>query len=224
MNFLQLVQAAMREGGVSGTVVTVSNQRGEAERFVRWVAQSYQEICLEEPLRWDFLRGRLIVPLTPGQGVYSAADLGISDFAQWDIQTMRIALQPNMYDETFLGAMAWREFYDFWMFSSRRDMRARPINVSIGQDLSLHIGPVPDSAYNLAFEYEKKPAELEADEDVPLLPSRFHMLIVWRALRHYGMFESAPEVVARAEDAMNEIQFRMEVDQTPSIEIGGPLC
>jgi hypothetical protein len=50
------------------------------------------------------------------------------------------------------------------------------------------------------------------------------MLIVWRALRHYGMFESAPEVVARAEDAMNELQFRLMLEQTNQISLGGPLC
>jgi len=47
---------------------------------------------------------------------------------------------------------------------------------------------------------------------------------VWRALRHYGMFESAPEVVMRADAAYNEIMLRMTLDQSPQIVVGPALC
>ena len=50
------------------------------------------------------------------------------------------------------------------------------------------------------------------------------MAIVWRALRHYGMFESAPEVVMRADSNYNEIILRMTLDQSPEIVVGPPLC
>lgn len=225
MNFLQLAQAVMREGGVSGSLVTVSNQRGEAERIVRWVAQSYQEICLEEAMNWNFLRKRVAVQLTPGTGEYLAADLGISDLAQWDVNTMRVALNANLSDETFLSDMRWNEFRDFWLFSTRRDVLSRPLNCSIAPDgIAIAIGPKPDAAYWLNLEYIKQPAELLSDNDIPVIPARFHMLIVWRALRHYGMFESAPEVVGRATDMERELQFRLQMDQTEEVTTGGALC
>ena len=224
MNFLQMVQALKREAGVSGDIVTVSNQRGEADRLVNWVANSYLEICNEEQGQWKFLRKQVVKDLTPGIGVYSAADFLITDMDHWDETTCRVALMPDLSDENYLEAMQWNEFYDYWLFGSRRTLQGQPLNASVGTDDRLNLAPIPSGPYKLAFEYNALPTPLAADEDVPLMPSKFHMLIVWRALRHYGMFESAPEVVARAEDAMNELQFRLMLEQTNQVTLGGPLC
>ena len=83
---------------------------------------------------------------------------------------------------------------------------------------------MPAVPYWLTMQYIAAPPDLLNDTDVPVLPLRWQMAIVWRALRHYGMFESAPEVVMRANDAYNEIVLRMTLDQSPQIVGGAPPC
>jgi hypothetical protein len=61
------------------------------------------------------------------------------------------------------------------------------------------VGPAPDSAHFLRADYIKDYTDMVADGDVPALPTRFHMLVVWRALMEYGGFDAAGEVYQRAE-------------------------
>ena len=137
---------------------------------------------------------------------------------------MRVSINEDRTDETFIIGQIWPAFRDYWRFSTRRYTTSRPLNCAVNQDTNLEIGPVPDAAYWLTFQYIDVPADLLADTDVPVIPDRWQMAIVWRALRHYGMFESAPEVVMRANDAYNEIVLRMTLDQSPQIVGGAPLC
>lgn len=225
MNFLQLCQAVFREGGISGTITSVVNQQGEANRVVGWVAQAYQEICQEDPMRWWFLRERVSIQLpTAGKSEYSPAELGITDLFAYDIGTFRVAELSDLRDETFVFGRRWPDFRDYWRFSSRRDVISRPLEVAVTPNRSLALGPLPDRQYYVQFEYVKLAPPLVADTDVPLLPEEFHMLIVWVALRHYGAFEAAPEVVMRAEASANEMMTRMFINQTDEISVGGPLC
>lgn len=224
MTFLQLCQAVFREGGISGNIASVVNQTGEALRVVRWVADSYKELIQEEPTRWWFLRRRYLAQLTAGQSEYTAAELGITDLASYDTTTFRVAANANLSDETFIFGRRWPDFRDYWKFSSRRYVISRPLEVTVTPEMKLAFGPVPDTAYWAQFEYVINPPDLLDDADEPVIPARFQIAIVWLALRHYGMFEGAPEVVMRADANYNEVVTRMFVDQTDEIVVGGPLC
>jgi hypothetical protein len=171
-----------------------------------------------------FLRKQIRIKLTQGKGAYTGSELGVDDLATWDAGGLRVASVDNLSDETLVVKQPWEEFRNMWLFSSRRDILSRPLNSTVTPDFKLQVAPLPDRDYWLVGEYVFEPVELRADTDIPVLPKRFHMAIVWRALRSYGMFESAPEVVMRADDALNEIMLRMTIDQTPEIQVGGPAC
>jgi len=222
--FLQIVQDVYREGGISGQINSVQNQTGEALRVVKWVQEAYREICNADQYQLYFLRGEVTVQLTPGKAVYTKDDLNLPLLGQWDTRSMRVSLNANKHDETFVFNMRWPEFRDYWLFSSRRDTFSRPLNCSVDENTHLRIAPVPDAPYYLSFQQIIVPPDLIDSDDVPIIPDRWQMAIVWRALRHYGMYESAPEVVMRADSAYNEIMLRMTLDQSPEIVVGGPLC
>ena len=74
------------------------------------------------------------------------------------------------------------------------------------------------------MEYQIQPEALLEDADVPIFPDRFHMAIVWRALRSYGMFEAAGEVVARADTEYQTMKLALEIDQSPEEVVGDPIC
>lgn len=224
MNFLQLAQRVFIEGGISGQINTVQNQTGEALRIVTWVNAAYREILNSDQFSFGFIRREHQFQLTPNKGVYSKTDMNLPLLGQWDTRTMRVSENKDRSDETFVFNMRWPEFRDFWRFSSRNITTGRTLNCSVNQDTNLELGPLPEVAYWLNFQYIEVPPDLIDDKDIPVIPERWQMVIVWRALRHYGMFEAAPEVVLRADSAYNEIMLRMTLDQTPEIIVGPPLC
>lgn len=224
MNFLQLAQRVYTEGGISGQIASTQNQTGEALRVVQWVASAYLEILNDQGLVWNFLRKEVSVQLTIGEGTYSFDDLNLSQAVQWDIHSMRVSVNADASDETFLMGMRYPEFRDYWLFSSRREVISRPLNVAVDIETKLRIAPIPDQPYWLRAQVQVMPTPLTADEDVPILPARYEMAIVWRALRHYGMFEAAPEVVARADIAYKEVMQQLWMDQSPEVIVGSPIC
>lgn len=223
-SFLQLCQDVYREGGLSGSITTVHNQSGEALRVVEWVKSAYREILNSSNFEMNFLRKSSIVQLTAGQSVYTKEDLNVPTLAQWDINTMRVAVSSTMADETFLAKMRYPQFRDFWNFSSRRTIQSRPLNCTVTPETNLEIKPTPNADYYLAFEWVNEPPDLADDTDTPVLPSRWVNCIMWRALRHYGMFEAAPEVVTRADNGYRTIMVQMRLDQSFGIIAGGPIC
>jgi len=222
--FLQLCQRVFIEGGLSGMITTTQNQNGEALRIVTWVRSAYLEILNDQGLVWKPLRKTVSVQLTPGKGDYKFSDFTLPQGVQWDTRSMRVAVNADLSDETFVNHMGFKEFRDYWLFSSRRTTASRPLNVAVDDDTKLRIAPLPDQAYWLNMQYELFPASFEADEDVSVLPERYDTAIVWRALRHYGLFEAAPEVVARADMAYKETMQQLYMDQAPEVTAGEPLC
>lgn len=223
MNFLQLCQDVFREGGISGLISSTQNQTGEAARVVGWVQKAYLEILNDQPDAWNFTRESAVKQLTAGIGTYSFEDLGITNGVQWYTETMRWATNEDLSDEAHLSEIDFANFRNTWMFGVSRTAQGQPADVSVDNDTKLRIGPIPAAAYWLVFDYKAMPT-LISDTDVPVFPARFHNAIVWRALRHYGLYEAAPEVVARADIAYKEIMLQLTIDQTPEVEVEGPLC
>lgn len=224
MNFLKLCKRVYIEGGISGDIVSTQNQTGEALRVVTWVNAAYTEILNDQGLVWNFVHKSAVKPLTIGKGTYSASDFSLPSLVQWDTKSMRVAVNSNFSDETFLAPLRFPEFRDQWLFSSRRIVTSRPLNVSVDTATNLRIAPLPDQPYNLIFQYLNVPSELIDDTDEPVIPARFQLAIVWKALRAYGMYESAPEVVARADMEYKTVMQQLQFDQSPEVIVGSPLC
>lgn len=224
MTFLQMCQRVYIEGGISGMIASTQNQTGEALRVVGWVQSAYQEILNDQGIGWNFTHPSAVVKLTPGKGDYTFAELNLAEGVQWDTSSMRVAVNDNLSDETFVIGQRFPEFRNYWLFSSRRTVQSRPLNCSVDNDTHLRIAPLPDIAYNLVIQYQRSPAPLVKDEDATILPDRFQMAVVWKALRHYGMYEAAPEVVSRAELEYKVLLEKLYNDQTPEVIVGEPMC
>jgi hypothetical protein len=85
------------------------------------------------------------------------------------------------------------------------------------------LGPKPDGVFTVSGQYWKKPQALAADADEPEMPDEFHMLIVWKALEHYALYESAAESLVRAQKEQKWYMNRLEIDQLPDVQMPGPL-
>jgi hypothetical protein len=228
MNYLQLVNRARQEGGVSGAALislggTVSQ---ESQRFKDWVNEAWREVqihCAD----WDFMRSDFTFDTTVAVQTYAAASLStpLASFRNWKRDSLRAYLTATGFgDEQILPFLDWETFRNLYLYGNQRSTTGRPTLFSIKPDKSIVIGPVPDATYTVVGEYFRQASDLTADTDIPGITDEYHMLIVWRALRSYGLYEAASEVVVRADGEIRRLMSKIENDLMPEITSGPSLA
>lgn len=226
MNYLQLINRARVECGVSGgALTTAQGLTGEAARFANWVNAAWVDLQTSKD-DWQFMLEDFEFTTTAQDPFYAASDVGLgSTFANWKRDSFRCSTSGQNYlDEQLMNYMEYPTYRNLYRYGNMRTTYARPVVVSIAPDKSLAFGAVPDRAYVIGGQYFVKPVDLSADTDTPTVPERFHLLMVYRAMMYYGGFEAAPEVFARGETEYNRLYKRLEVDQLPTIVSGPPLA
>lgn len=225
MNLLQLVNQARVECGVSGPALTTAvGQTGESGRMVAWVVQGWTDIQTSKE-DWLFMRESFNFNTTASTWEYSPTAAGLTDFGNWKRDSFRCASDLSLYrDEQLLNYMEWTTFRNLYRYANMRNTTARPVVVSIKPNKDLAFGSTPDGIYVIDGEYYTQPVTLSADTDTPLLPARFHMAIVYRAMMYYAGYEAAPEVMARGDFEYRRLYSRMEIDQLPTLISGPPLA
>lgn len=225
MNLLQLVNQTRVECGVSGPALTTAQgQTGESGRMVAWVVQAWTDIQTSKE-DWLFMRNSFDFNTTANIWEYSASDAGLTDFGNWKRDSFRCSTYGQDYkDEQLLNYMEWTTFRNLYRYANMRNTKARPVVVSIMPNKDLAFGSIPDQVYVIDGEYYTQPVTLSADADTPLLPARFHMAIVYRAMMYYAGYEAASEVMARGEFEYRRLYMRMEIDQLPTLISGPPLA
>lgn len=200
MNFLQLTQTVKRESGLSGVVpAAYASASGDDARLFMWVNWAARDITLQRE-DWRWRRGALTT--TTSAQVNPATTLGLTDFANWKDASR--FYKPSAYRVSDgAGSEHELQWLDYDQFRKQFVIGAQvtsPVQYwSISPSDELLLGPAPDSAHFIRADYVKDYTDMAADTDVPSLPARFHMLIVWRALMEYGGYDAASEVYQRAE-------------------------
>lgn len=115
----------------------------------------------------------------------------------------------------------WRNSYDF---GALRQIKTRPLNITITPSKALGLGPFPDVGYTVIGDYYSVPSQLVLDIDIPSLPAKFHLAIVAMAMQSYGNYEAAPDVLAEAQRLLKVWMPRIHNDQMPEIGASGALC
>lgn len=227
MTFLQLAQALRQECGVSGTgPTTCQNQTGEMRRLVDWVAQSYLELQ-ERHEDWSWLLADFSFQTTAQKQTYTPAEAGVTDLGVWDRASFRAYTTANNFaDEQLIIPVEYAVFRNQYQYGNMRFTYARPMSFAIEPGTkNLLLGPTPDATgWTVLGKYYRAPMTLVNDTDVPSLPPRFHMLIVYAAMIKYGFFESAGEVLARGQSEYNRMLAALEIDQIQGFGFGAPLA
>jgi hypothetical protein len=239
MNFLQLCQRLNQEVGELGNAGSVpaatTNQTGRNRRLVNWIAQAYAEIQ-DRYTNWRWLRSTFTVNATSGDDTYAGTDCtdsrlsaAVSRFARWWLEdddenpNIRIYLSSSgVSGERYLIPIPWNYFRD--LYKKGTQTNGPPVHVTIDPQNNIVLGPKPDDTYVVTGEYQMAGQALAADADTPEMPSRFHMLIVYEAMKKYAGHQSAPEVMSRAVLEGNKVMRQLEADQLPRIRFAGPLA
>lgn len=239
MTFLSMAQRLQQESGTSGsTQTTVANATGEWKRLCDWIAQAYVEIQLKRD-DWNWMEQDVVFDTIAGQQSYSPntsvfttpAGTGIADFRSWKLNSttgedsFRLYLKSaGVNNETFLDAsLNYTRFRDYYILGAKRNVTSRPVSICVDPQKNLLLGLTPNDVYTVNGKYYQTPSVLANDTDTPAFPARYHMLIVYRALEKYGMFESAPEVVSSARTAGDFLMDSMIDEQLPPFELPDPL-
>jgi hypothetical protein len=230
MDYLALVNRARVECGVSGAstpLTTLSGVTGESLRIKQWVSSAWVDVQNEHE-DWQWMRTAVQFNTVTQQQTYTPTQAGVgSTFSNWKRDSFRCSSVGQSYrDEQLLNYMDYTTFRNLYIYGNMRTTYARPVVVSItpGVDKSLAFGSIPDQPYVITGEYYVAPTEFSTDTDSPNLPSRFHMMIVYRAMMYYGGYEAAPEVYSRGESEFKRLMNRLEIDQITTPVSGPPLA
>ncbi|GAB2799088.1 hypothetical protein GCM10027040_27650 [Halomonas shantousis] len=209
MTFLELCQRLRREVGAAGNGPSnIAGQSGEYARLIGWVRDAWAELQAERrDWRFDWAQGG--VDVVHDFREYLLPD----DFDRWDAGTLRLQGKT-------LQVVSWAVFRERY----REPAGQGPRHVAIAPDGILHLDDYPATSGEITFEYWRTPQVLESNTDTPRLPERYHMLVVYRAMLQYGLYENAPEVVQQAGINAARLLSQMELSELPTLSFAGPLA
>ena len=207
MTFLELCKRLRQETGYQGTgPVTVVGQQGDLKRIVEWVNQAYLDIQNKwQDWRWLWTEGQQAT--TADVADYAPP----ADLAVYSEDTLRIGDESLCY-VTFQHYRRDRERYD-------EMTPGRPWSFTILPNRSLRLFPTPDAAYNVDYEYFRAPVPLVENADEPLMPARYHEVIIHRARVYWAAFENAPSELQVADALFSEAMTRLEASELISQEM-----
>lgn len=206
MTYLELCQRLVRETGIadSGPNTTVG-QIGDMRRIVDWVNDAWLKI---QSMRQDWLWMWIT-----GTSTLSAASYEITLPATVEaIERVRIG-------EGTMQMLTWDNFA--YQYPEVRD--GEPSAFAVRPDGGIVFNAKPVGAdKTVTYEGYSTPQSLTQNIDAPGMPERYHMLIVYAALRDYALFDVAPEIERKALIQYEMMLADLERDQLHKIQ--APEC
>lgn len=231
MNFLQLTQRLRQECGVAGTgPVTTAGQIGQAKKLVDWINTAWLEI---QGLHntWNWMRKPFSWVTVAGTGDYLPSALTntltgqpMTDLRYWYKDTFRAQRQSiGVQDEQWLVEWEYNVFRNTYRFNVQ--VNGRPVVFAENpQGKAILLGQKPDDVYIITGEYQKRAYSLALDADVPDIPEEYHMMLVYKAMQYYGLFEAASEVLQRGQLQYQALLTQLEREQLQEVYLGNPLA
>ena len=216
MNFLDLSKRLRQEcAGISGVgPSSVLSQTGDIKRVVDWIASAYQDI---QNIRvdWNFLRQEFSFTTTAAQQGYTPTQADAADIGEWRVDSVRQYLtSAGVGGEIDLEYVPWSRFREIYQRGTLRTQQGQPVVYTVKPDKSLAFWPIPDASYTVSGEYWQAPDVMALDADVPLIPERYQMVIVWRALVFYAGHAAAPEMFQVGEREYKRLLASLTLSET----------
>lgn len=206
MDFQELAKETRRLSGVGGTgPANVEIATGMELKIVNYVSNAWIDIQTN-PKSWKWMWEDYEVDLQPGPGTQPLQTiLNTREYMLVDVDNTRVETYRSyktslgVTDRQWMTWVPWRQFKR--RYGVIDETANRPIQASRKPTGDLVLYPKPDDIYSIEFESFTRPQILVTNVDVPLMPSEFHMLIVYEALKRFGKAENAPEVMKLGEEA-----------------------
>jgi hypothetical protein len=209
MNFLQLCQRLRQETGIADSGPSqVTGQTGDMKRLVDWIQESWLRIQSSRN-DWGWMwtadsqvlgagNSTLTLPDTVERVIPGTLTIGNHELVEIDYRDYR-----RLYREL---------------------SRGRPCQYAVRPDGVVAFSAQADQDYTVAYEAYKTPAYFTEGIEVPGMPPRFHMLIVWGALMEYAIYDEAGELYQKGRSNYDTLFAELSLDQEPRMEFAGPLA
>lgn len=221
MDFLEIVNKVRIEAGASGrTIETVQGTLpAEIQRLKNWTIDAWNDIQMMHP-HWNFHYIESTHDCEVGLAILNQTEYAAGDVAEWMVNSFRIALPGETRRESqpllYLNYYDWRDNAGLLVEESRK-----PDSFTVHpRTEAVHLSSTPDLAYLLWYDYRRTPQSLEANTDVPIIPARYHDLIVAWAVKKYGWHEAASEKLQSANEVINRLLPALELDQLDEVTLG----
>lgn len=210
---------------------SVVSQVGEHGLFVKWFRDAYTDIQNRKEWRW--LTHAFTINTVDGSGSYrysecidAEAGVAITRFSKWlladDNDPPKIYLQSSgAAGERWLIWLPWDQFKQIYKIGSQNN--GSPVHISVDHLDQIHLGPIPNGTYVVTGNYIMSAQTLSENSHIPEMPPQFHSLIVYRAMEKYGYYESAQEVILRAQREGKRVMRQLEIDQSPKFYASRPM-
>ena len=225
MNYLELVQELARESGTTrnadpsgqGIDTLADPDNKHLEDLKAWIRKAWNEIQLQ--CDWSFNIRMGVVETTPGDRVIDLPTQ-VPDFRR-----LVPYFQPFTKRWIRLGERdpVFHVRYQNWAghVARMKSQSRKPRNFTIRPDGFMEVWPEPPEQYEISFDYLAEPQILEEDEDIPVMPLRYHDLIVYRALVKYAGFDEASAQYQRAIPEIRRLELAMGRELLPEIRVRG---
>ena len=95
-------------------------------------------------------------------------------------------------------------------YNDEKDKEGRPQYFTIAPTGELWLNPIPDVNYEMQFFGPAAIQELSDNTDTPTLPTDYHDMIVWRAVREFALYHSDAATAERAR--LNYMPYKKNLD------------
>lgn len=187
MNYLQLINAVLRE--VNEVELTaIASARGIQTSVSDFINKAQRDIINSE-VEWPFTVVAGTITTVAGQAEYTKpANSKTIDFDSFTVQ------ESASTAEKILKFVSFNEYLERLNESDTNpnaSAQALPQYVYFTPDENIGLSPVPDaSTYTVRYYYYATHTDMTAATDVPVIPERFHDVIVNRARYYTHMLRS----------------------------------
>jgi hypothetical protein len=232
MNWLQLAQRLSIECGIAGTGPSaVTGQTGMNLKLVNWIASAWNEIQGMYD-NWGWMRQQFAFDTVASTGDYlptattnTLTGDQLTDLRYWWKDTLRCQKKSlGVVDMQWLVEWDYQTFRNTYRFNLQ--VNGRPVVFAQNpQGKAIMLGQIPDDIYEITGEYQQYPQPFVNGTDEPGIPNEtLHLVIVYKAMQFYGLYEAAPEVLMRGNTEFSRLMNQLEREQLPELSLGNPLA
>lgn len=227
MNFLDICKKVDIMSGIQGMIQSVESTVGAQEVIVNATQQGFIELQ-EDRMTWEWMRRTREFPLVPDQGEYTLVQIfgppptfdplaDYTTFGRWQRKYPHISYRCQDPDDLKWSKVIFVDYREFRHHLMNQAGSGKPRFVTANEQTSnLLLHPTPDKAYLMQADYFVEPQILRANTQIPILPSRFHQLIIYRGLERVGSFYGNPGLQQRYAVADAKMTGQLYRDQLPA--------
>lgn len=187
MTYLELINAVLREIN-EVEITTVASTRGIQTSVKDFINKSQRDIINSE-LEWPFTIVSTTLTTVASQGEYAfPATAKTVDFDTFTVQ------ESATTEEDKLKFISFEEYMDRFNAidtDPTGNAEALPEYVYQTPDNKIGLSPIPDlSTYTVRYYYYATHSDMVVDADTPVIPERFHDVIINRARYYSHMLRS----------------------------------